>query len=476
MQATVDKLDGSRVRLQVEVPPEDLHKEYDRAIRRVAREVNIKGFRRGKAPRHLVENAVGEAYVLRDLVEHLVPRAYDEAVEQTGVQPIDQPQLDLPGTPSLDTPLAFSAEVAVAPTVMLGDVSEVRLEPEEPEVAETDIEARVDQLREAHATWEPVEAPASRGDMVRMQVAIRGEGLEASEPQTYNVLLGENGFPDGFDDAVQGLKAGASTEFSADIPVSDPNPALRGKHVTFQIKIGAVNERRLPEATDEFAGQVGEFETLDALRAELRQRELDSKQHEAQRALEDAALDALVGRSTFEIPDVLIERERQVVVESQTRTLVAQGVAVDTYLGMTGQTRESWEQEARERALTRIRRGLVLEAHADGISLRVADDEVEAEADRIAATYPEARRRSVRRALLDDDRRPNIVGSLRNRASLAKLVQTATGGRAPVHDHEYDPEPPSEVLEAAEAAAAGDDPDRPTTGGNTRESDVSPQS
>ncbi len=476
MQATVDKLDGSRVRLQVEVPPEDLGKEYDRAIRRVAREVNIRGFRRGKAPRHLIENAVGEAYVLRNLVEHLVPRAYDEAVKRTGVQPIDRPELDMPDAPSLDAPLAFSAEVAVAPSVSLGDVSEIHLEPEEPEVAETDIETRVDELREAYGTWEAVEAPASRGDMVRMLVALRGEGLDASEPQTYNVLLGENGFPEGFDDAVQGLEAGGSTEFSAGVPVSDPNPALRGKHVTFQIEVQAVNERRLPEASDEFAGQVGEFETLDALRAELRERDLEAKRQEAQRAIEDAALDRLVERSTFEIPDVLIERERQVVVESQTNALVARGVAVDTYLGMTGKTRESWEQEARERALQRIRRGLVLETHADAVGLTVGDDEVEAEADRIAATYPEARRRSVRRALLDDERRPNIIGSLRNRASLAKLVDTATGGRAPLPDHQEHPEPPSEILEAAEAAAAGDSPRRSTTGGETREGDPSPQS
>ena len=246
--------------------------------------------------------------------------------------------------------------------------------------------------------------------------------------------------------------------------------------MTFQIEVQAVNERRLPEASDEFAGQVGEFETLDALRAELRERDLEAKRQEPSARSRTPPSIAWSSAPRSRSPTCSSSANGKWSWNHRTNALVARGVAVDTYLGMTGKTRESWEQEARERALQRIRRGLVLETHADAVGLTVGDDEVEAEADRIAATYPEARRRSVRRALLDDERRPNIIGSLRNRASLAKLVDTATGGRAPLHDHQEHPEPPSEILEAAEAAAAGDSPRRSTTGGETREGDPSPQS
>ena len=147
MPATAEKLEGSRVRLAVEVPPEDLQKEYGRAIQRVGRRVKVPGFRPGKAPRRLVENAAGVGTVMQDLLEAVVPRAYTSALSETGVNPIDQPELDVPELPSLDAPFLFSAEVAVAPTVELGDLDDVSISVPVEEVAEDEIDAEIEQLR-----------------------------------------------------------------------------------------------------------------------------------------------------------------------------------------------------------------------------------------------------------------------------------------------------------------------------------------
>ena len=191
MPATAEKLEGSRVRLAVEVPPEDLQKEYSRAIQRVGLRVKVPGFRPGKAPRRLVENAAGVGTVMQDLLEAVVPRAYTSALSETGVNPIDQPELDVPELPSLDAPFLFSAEVAVAPTVELGDVDDVSISVPVEEVAEDEIDAEIEQLRVTQASWEPVERPAVAEDMVQTRIRILAAAVEPEEPQPYNVLVGE---------------------------------------------------------------------------------------------------------------------------------------------------------------------------------------------------------------------------------------------------------------------------------------------
>jgi len=470
MQATAEKLDRSRVRLQVEVGTDDLKKEYDRAVRRVAGRVNIRGFRKGKAPRSIIESYLGVDYVMRDLVDNLVPRVYGEAVQQTGVTPIADPTLDMPDAPTLEKPLVFSAEVAVAPTAALGDLTDVHVATPEPEVTDAEVEADLEQLRRRHGTWEAVSEPAALGRMIQAQIEVRGEGLTQGKPQPYQIILGENGFPAGFDAAVVGLGAGQPASFTADIPADDPNVRLRGKHVTFAIQIEEVRERRLPELDDAFAMLAGRVESLDALRARVRAERLDQKRHELQHKLEEDALAALVERSTFDIPDVLIDRERDALVESQTRSLVAQGLAVDSYLAMTEQSREEWQAAARVRAERNIRHSLALDATARANQIEVSRDALEAEATRIAEFYPEDRRGAVRRSLLRGESRERIESNLRNRAALNHVVAKVTGGHAPLHDH-HDHAPEAGLAATAEAAAAGIELPTPEPAGPSAEID-----
>ena len=459
MQATAEKLEGSRVRLKVEIEPEDLRKEYERAVRRVANRVNIPGFRRGKAPRRIVENVAGAEIVLREMVEYLVPRAYGDAIEQTGVEPIGQPEVDLPDEPALDKPLVFSAEVAVAPTVELDDTSDVEVSRDEVAVEDSEIASRLEEVRESGATWHPVERAAVFGNLVRMQIAISGEGIDPSPAQPYQVVLGDNGFPTGFDGAVEGRSAGDTSEFVADIPADDTNQHLRGKSARFEMRIEEVSERQVPDLDDDFARNVAGVEDFEALRASLRDALLDEKRHQAQHKLEEDALNALVGRASFDIPDVLIDSEQRALVESNTQALVQQGVAVDTYLGMTNQTREGWEAQARDDALRRIKRGLVLDAYAERVDVTADPDEVDQEIERVAETYPEARRDTVRRGLQRAESRARVENSVRSRVALAKLVHEATGGQEPLHHHGESHEPPTEVVEAAEAALVAESDD-----------------
>ena len=403
MPATAEKLEGSRVRLAVEVPPEDLQKEYSRAIQRVGLRVKVPGFRPGKAPRRLVENAAGVGTVMQDLLEAVVPRAYTSALSETGVNPIDQPELDVPELPSLDAPFLFSAEVAVAPTVELGDVDDVSISVPVEEVAEDEIDAEIEQLRVTQASWEPVERPAVAEDMVQTRIRILAAAVEPEEPQPYNVLVGDNGFPAGFDGAVTGAVAGDHVSYEARIPPNDPNEALRGENVTFEIQVDGVTERQLPDLDDEFARSVGPFESVDGLRERITSALGERKTHEAQHELEEQAVQALIQCTTFEIADVLVEREREQVLRERTEALVSRGVPVDTYLAMQGQTRDAWQEEADGEALNRIHRGLALDAYADAQDITADEDEMQAEVDRVAEYYPQDRRNIIRTNLMRDE-------------------------------------------------------------------------
>ena len=451
MAATAEKLEGSRVRLAVEVPPEDLQKEYGRAIQRVGRRVKIPGFRPGKAPRRLVENAAGVGTVMQDLLEAVVPRAYTSAVSETGVTPIDQPDLDVPDLPSLDAPFLFSAEVAVAPTVELGDLDDVSVSVSVDDVAEDEIDAEIEQLRTTQASWEPVERPAVAEDMVQTRIRIVGEGTEPEDPQPYNVLVGDNGFPAGFDGAVTGAAAGDRVSYDARIPANDPNEALRGRDVTFEIQVDGVSERQLPDLDDEFARSVGPFENVEGLRERISGALGERKAHEAQQELEEQAVQALIQRATFEIADVLIERESQAVLRERTDALVQRGVPVDTYLAMREQTRDEWEQEARTEALNRIHRGLALDAYADAHEITAEVDEMQAEVDRVAEYYPQERRNIIRTNLMRDEARQRVASSVRSRKAMQALVAAVTDGAAPLYDRDdHHPEPPPELAAAAE--------------------------
>ncbi len=458
MQATASKLEGSRVRLDVEVGPEDLQREYARAIRRVSGRVSIPGFRRGKAPRRIVESYVGAEAVMREMVEHVVPRAYTDAVEQTGVEPLDQPELDLPDVPSLDAPLVFSAEVAVAPEVELGDVSALDVEVETPDVSDEEVEAQLTELREMRTTWDPVERPAQVDDVVRVEIAIHGAGLAETEPQVYSVRLGQNGFPAEFDQELAGKSAGDDFSFESDIPLDDPNPELRGRRVTFSGAVESVSEARLPDLDDAFAQTMAGLDTMDALRADIRERMLEQRRIEAQAKLEDDVLDALIDASTYEVPAVLVEQEHSALLERETQAMVQRGIAVDTYLGSIGQTRSEWEQHWREQAVMRVNRGIVLEHYADAEEIQADGDEVVQEIDRVAAGYPEARQDTVRRSLARDEGRARIESAIRNRKALAKLVEAVTGYAGPAHDNQAEHEPDPDVAAVADAAATKAEP------------------
>ena len=455
MQATASKLEGSRVRLDVEVGPEALQQEYARAIRRVSGRVSIPGFRRGKAPRPIVESYVGAEAVMREMVEHLVPRAYSDAVEQTGVEPLDQPELDLPDLPSLDAPLVFSAEVAVAPEVELGDVSTLDVEAETPEVSDEEIEAQLAELREMRTTWDDVERPAQLDDVVRVEISVDAAGLSEHEPQAYSVRLGQNGFPAEFDEVLSGKSAGDEFDFESEIPIDDPNPELRGRRVAFSGTLQGVSEARLPDMDDGFAQTMAGLDTMDALRADIRERLLEQRRLAAQGKLEDDVLDALVDASSFEVPGVLVEQEHGALLERETQTLVSRGVAVDSYLGSIGQTRAEWEEHWREQAVMRVHRGIVLEHFADAEEIQADGDEIVEEIDRVAASYPEARQDTARRSLARDEGRARIESAIRNRKALAKLVEAVTGQAGPAHDHQSEQEPDPDAA-AAEAEPSED--------------------
>jgi trigger factor len=375
------ELPARQVSLEIEVEQERLDQAVDQAFRRLAGRVDVPGFRRGKAPRSMIERMIGRDRIVEDALDHLVPEVVNEAMEQEKVEPYTRPRVE-----SIEfEPLRLKAVVGLSPRVTLGDYKDgLRLTAEQPSVGAEQVDAVIQRLRDSYAQWVPVERPVQIGDRVGLDlkatVEDRDEPLMDSKEAEYVVdLQGAQPAP-GFADQLIGLKAGDEKTFTLTMPEDYRDTDVAGKPADFHVAVHWAKERELPALDDDFAQQVGEYSDLAALRTAVENQVREREAERVREKLEEEAMNKLVEISSIEFPPQLVEHQAQHMIDTFTRNVERQGLQLPQYLRLIGKEREAFDEEIRAEAESRIRRSLVLDAFADAEKIDPEQQDAEAEA------------------------------------------------------------------------------------------------
>ena len=420
MRVSVERIAESQVVLEIEIEPDQMERSLDRAYRRLVQRTDIPGFRKGKAPRGMLERHVGRERLVHEALDILIPEAYNKALEEQQIEVVDQPKLDI----VQEEPLVFKATVSIRPTVKLGDYARLRLGRPSLVVAQENVDAAVEELRHRYALHEPMERPVKAGDLVRAEVRGQIDGREvfADDDFEFTPRDGATVLLPGFAEGVIGAEKGVAKQVTVTTP-SGSQP-LAGKTGTFTVVVKEVKEERLPALNDEFAREVGEgFPSLQALRQHLESGIRERLEAEAKEKYRDDALAELVKTTKeLEYPPVLLERETDHLLRDEAR---AAGQDVDRYLESAhGGSKPIQEirEALRPTAEERVRRSLTLTALAEAEQLKVEPSEVDAEIERIVSSSG-AQESQIRQLFDNASGREAMERSLLTRKTLDRLIE-----------------------------------------------------
>jgi trigger factor len=379
MQTTLTELPESRVKVEAEVPPKDVERAVNRAARTMARELRLPGFRKGKAPPSLVIQRLGFGSVLGEAVQEALPEWYERALLDAGVTPIGDPDIDLASTPEAEgEPLTFKFEVGVRPVARLGDYKGLEVGKEDKEVDEEIVDTEVDRIREGFASLEPVERAAKEGDSVLIDFEgfVDDQPFQGGKADDYLLALGSGSLIDNFEDQLTGASPGDEVEVEVTFPDEYQEPKLAGEDAVFKVKVKEVREKILPELDDDFASDASEFETLEELRGDIREKVGAALNSRAAEDFRIAAVDAAVDAATVEIPDPIVTARAGERWERMERQLARQGMDPNVFLQMQGKTRDELIEETKPDAERELKREAVVTAIAAAEELEVAEEEM----------------------------------------------------------------------------------------------------
>ena len=430
MKVTTERPEDGVRALLIELPAERLSRELDTAWRRLSRSVNIPGFRPGKAPRAIVQRHVGAATIEREALQTLLPAAYEDAVTEAGIEPIDQPDFDIVEM-DRGKPFIFRATVPIRPEVELGPYRDVRVPFQPPEPDADQVERVLAQLQEGQAQWEPaLDSTAQLGDQIVADIRVAWPDGRETDDTGLRIILGGNSYPEGFDDQVAGMSVGDERDFSLTAPEEQPDGTTAERTTRYRVRVKEVWARQLPSLDDEFARSVSEHDSLETLRATVQESVARETERRALLEYESNVLAAAVEGTTFEIPARLLEAETQRLATERTNVFQQQGVTVERYLELTNRTMEQWQAEVAEAASQQLQGRLVLEAVAEEERIRPTTKEIaaaiEAEVEQAMAT-DQRTGRQVRSLLSTADGRSRIRTGLQRQHALDWLVRNARG-------------------------------------------------
>jgi trigger factor len=417
VKSAVESLEDNKVKVSVEVDETEFDKAMDAAFRRIAREVRIPGFRPGKAPRRLLEARIGTSAAREEALREALPEYYAQAVRENEVDVIAPPEIDITAGRE-EGPVAFDAVVEVRPRVSVAGYGGLRVEVPRPRPSDEEIDAQIERMRGQFAELEPIDRPAIDSDQVTVDIvgSRDGDPLPGLDATDYLYELGSSGIVPELDDHLRGTKPGDILQFSARHPDPDEEP------IDFRVLVKQVQQRVLPDLTDEWANEASEFDTLDDLRADLVRRMTIVRAMQSQMALREQAASALSELVDEEIPEALVEDEMRSRLQDLGLRLQAQGVGIEQYLAATGQSQPEFVEELRTAGRDAVRVDLALRAVADAESVEVTDDEVEAEIERISERTKQ-KPNQVRKVIERNGQIPELRSDLRKRKALEWIVE-----------------------------------------------------
>ena len=406
---------GSRVQLDIEVPPSEVDRHFATAYRHVAERTKVPGFRPGKAPRHVIDRFVGKGAIIAEAIDHLVSDAYDAALDQVAILPIDQPEVDIDPTGVAEgQSVRFTATVAVRPDVQLGAYTDYPFGLEATDVTDEQVEGVITELREQQATLRPIDdRKAQKGDVaaVKFTGTIDGEPFEGGSADRLPLVIGEDRMIPGWEDQLIGMGIDETKGFDITFPDDYRVEDLQGKAAHFEVTLLDVRERILPEVDDEFAKSVGEVGTVAELRDEIRDALTRRGEDDARHAFADRIIDFASSNASVDLPEVMIANEIDIMRDELQNRLAAQRIGLDQYLALAKQTPEELSAELREPASRRVKVLLVLSAIAEQEGIDASPEEVQAEIDDQLARYN------------NDPRLAESLGSRRGRSYLRMTIR-----------------------------------------------------
>ena len=389
MSLNVEKLEKNMAKLTIEVSAEDLEKAMQNAYQKAKGRISIPGFRKGKAPRKMIEQMYGKGVFLEDAVNALIPEHYSKALAECELEIVSQPTIDItqaePGKA-----LIFTAEVATKPEVTLGDYKGVEVPKTEINVTDEDVDAEIKKEQEKNSRTINVE---DRGAQLQDVVTIDFEGsvdgvpFDGGQATEYPLTLGSNTFIPGFEDQLVGAKVGDDVDVKVTFPEEYQAKELAGKEAIFKCAVKKIEAKELPELDDDFAKDVSEFDTLAEYKEHVKTNLVERKENEAKRAKEDAAVDKAIENAQMDIPEAMLQTQCRQMLDDFSRRMQSQGLSMDQYFQFTGMTADKMMEDMKPQALKRIQTRLVLEKVAEVENIQPTEEEVNEEISKMAEAY-----------------------------------------------------------------------------------------
>lgn len=389
MSLQVEKMEKNMAKLTIEVSAEELEKAIQGAYLKNKNKITLPGFRKGKAPRKMIEKMYGTGVFLEDAANALIPTAYSDALQECDLEIVSQPEIDVTQLEA-GKPFIFTAEVAVKPEVTLGEYKGVEIKKIEVEVTEEEIEAELKKEQENNSRTIVVEDRAvESGDIATIDFEgfVDGTPFEGGKGTDYPLTIGSNTFIPGFEDQLIGTNTGDKLDVNVTFPEEYQAKDLAGKAAVFKCEIKKIEKKELPELDDEFAKDVSEFDTLDEYKADIKKNLTEKKEADAKRQKEDEAVDKAVENASMEIPEAMIKTQVNQMVDDFSRRMQAQGLSMEQYFQFTGMTIDKLMEEMKPQALKRIQTRLVLEKIAEVENIQPSEERVEEEIGKMAEMY-----------------------------------------------------------------------------------------
>lgn len=453
VKTSVTDVSEDKLKISVEIDEQTFDKSLDSVFRKIAREVRIPGFRPGKAPRKVLERYVGTGYARGEALQEAIPRYYADALIENEIDAIDSPEIDITAGEE-EGDIAFDAVVSIRPRLEISGYADLTVEIPAPAASDEEVEAQIDRMRSQFADLVDVDRPAREGDSVTIDIegSTDGEPIAGLTADDYLYEVGTSGVGPELDENLTGASAGDVLEFDA------PHPGDEDMTISFRVEVKAVREKVLPELTDEWVDENTEYETVEELRADTRSRLDEMARSRAAQALREGTAAALAELVEVDIPEALVNSEMSDQIQHLAYSLQAQGITMEQWIGLTGQSEEEFTEQLRETAERAARVDLALRAVGSSEDLHPDSEDIEAELARIAVGLGE-KVEVVRKRLTEADGLMSLKSDLLKRAALDWMVEHIT----PVD---------SETGEPIDRAALEPAPEEPTGNSTDDETDV----
>lgn len=388
--SNLGKKEGNEGVLTVTVPAEKVDKAIDQAFKKVVKQINVPGFRKGKVPRPIFEQRFGVEALYQDAVDILLPEAYGEAIDETGIKPVDQPEINVTSIEK-GSEMTFEANVVVEPEVQLGDYKGLEIEKQNVELTEEELQESIDhQLGHLAEMVVKEDGAIENGDTVNIDFDgyVDGEQFEGGQAEGYDLEIGSGSFIPGFEEQLVGVKTGEEKDVNVTFPEEYHAEELAGKEATFKTKVNEIKFKDVPELTDEIANELdAEANTVDEFKENLRKRLTEQKETDAENNQKEEAINKAANNATIDVPEAMINTELDRMVQEFGQRMQQQGLNLETYFQISGQDESQLREQMKDDAEERVKTNLTLTAIADAEEVEVSDDDIDKELEKMSGQF-----------------------------------------------------------------------------------------